>query len=345
MDRRTSEDNPDRRCRDEERPTPTIDDSESKMNDVDDGSNSSRESGELSSEDSMDLDTPHCEDKVTRDLDEASGSSTLSDDIPVSHPEPQWWHSAEPSPSYLEDPYSSASSSWAAPPYTRFPRATGQQICQYWLEGNCPRSAEECDFEHEGEVVKIFEKCKFYLSKGCKKGKACPFLHEVIPCTKFHLLGECDSEKPCGFSHEAITDQTWEMFEEEVIFWRNRVESQIEEEEEEEVEGLKKSDSLMEQKDLLERINRAIKKRGVKDPDEDVESELFKDDSKEVEVPCGRLSKRRFVQGTFGNFQYAQKNAARFEAYDEMERRARKLYDEISIDNYDSLSARVRCLD
>ena len=104
------------------------------------------------------------------------------------------------------------------PAYVPFSRRQSEpQICQYWLEGNCPKSASECPFDHEGQVENIFEKCKFYLSKGCKKGKACPFLHELFPCKKFHLMGSCD-DSPCGFSHDPLTEQTRPLFQ-EVTLW------------------------------------------------------------------------------------------------------------------------------
>ena len=87
------------------------------------------------------------------------------------------------------------------------------QICKYWLEGNCPNSADECQFDHEGVVERSFEKCKYYMTKGCKKGKACPFLHEQFPCWKHHLMGKC-KDSPCKLSHKELTDQTRPLFEE-----------------------------------------------------------------------------------------------------------------------------------
>ena len=54
---------------------------------------------------------------------------------------------------------------------------------------------------------------------------------------------------------------------------------------------------------------------------------------------------RLALQGTLIKALYARDNLARFEAYDEMESRAKKLYDEISIEGYKSLSNLVRCLD
>ena len=144
----------------------------------------------------------------------------------------------------------------------------------------------------------------------------------------------------------------------EVIFWRNSVENKIEDLEEKVEEETrdgrveKNENKILELKELLSRVEAASKARGLKDPDEDKEVQASsKESSQEVDfasfnAPCGRDSKRRYaMNGTFSNFQYAQKNAARFEAYDEMESRARKLYDEISLDNYESLSKHVRCLD
>jgi len=256
----------------------------------------------------------------------------------------------QPPPSHSDDMQASQPTFWE--------RERG--ICQHWLEGNCPRSAEECRFEHEGEVVKIFEKCKFYLSKGCRKGKACAYLHEAIPCPKFHLFDECDAESPCGLSHEKLTDETRTMFEEEAIFWRNKVENQIwvvEEERNDDVEAgermTKDGVTLLEKKKLLSRINEAIKSKGVSDPDEELESEKssrlphFEEvDFASFKAPLGHVSRRSYaIHGTFSNFRYAQKNAARFEAYDEMEKRISKLYNEITIENYDTLSEHVRSLD
>ena len=62
--------------------------------------------------------------------------------------------------------------------------------------------------------------------------------------------------------------------------------------------------------------------------------------------PYGELSKRRYINnGTYVNFRYAQNNMAKFEAYEEMEKRIMILYNEISIDKYESLSKQLRNVD
>ena len=147
----------------------------------------------------------------------------------------------------------------------------------------------------------------------------------------------------------------------EVIFWRNNIESEIEDKEEGlEIEGEvsreNRESAILEQKELLSRVNEAMKARGVEDPDEEEEdaeeAEEARINSQEVDFTflnapgLTRQAKNRFaMQGTLTNALYARDNLARFEAYDEMERRARKLYDEISIEGYESLSDLVRCLD
>ena len=52
------------------------------------------------------------------------------------------------------------------------------------------------------------------------------------------------------------------------------------------------------------------------------------------------------IQGTSSNIRdYLQNNVDKFEAYDEMERRILTLYNEISIDKYNSISKQLRILD
>ena len=57
------------------------------------------------------------------------------------------------------------------------------------------------------------------------------------------------------------------------------------------------------------------------------------------------LTVDRYVTGTFVNFHYARANMAKFQAYEEMERRIQKFYEEISVEKYDELSALLRIRD
>ena len=62
--------------------------------------------------------------------------------------------------------------------------------------------------------------------------------------------------------------------------------------------------------------------------------------------PYGERSNHRYAEhGTYVNFRYAQNNMAKFEAYEEMEKRIMMLYNEISIEKYESLSKQLRAVD
>ena len=49
--------------------------------------------------------------------------------------------------------------------------------------------------------------------------------------------------------------------------------------------------------------------------------------------------------GSSRNVRYVQNNIGKFEAYEEMERRVMRLYNEISIEGYKSISELLRVLD
>ena len=111
----------------------------------------------------------------------------------------------------------------AYPSPFRTTKSTASGVCKFWLDGCCPKSAEDCFFEHFGVVEKEWKKCKFYAFKdSCAKGKACSFMHETYPCRAFHLFGVSACPTPCKFSHEPLDDITRPLFE-EVGMKRNSV--------------------------------------------------------------------------------------------------------------------------
>ena len=89
--------------------------------------------------------------------------------------------------------------------------------CKFWLDGYCPRSAEECEFAHAGTVVKVPKLCKFYMDSRCVKAKACAFLHETYPCADF-VVGRCQLGSDCKLSHAPLDDESTAMVKEVGVF-------------------------------------------------------------------------------------------------------------------------------
>jgi len=253
-------------------------------------------------------------------------------------PTVEYSRSHAPSPSHV--PSSRLGTDYgadAAPPYVPFSRVQSERgICQYWLGGCCPKSASECRFDHEGEVVKLFEKCKYYLSKECKKGRACPYLHEEFPCKKIHLLGSCH-DSPCKFSHVTLTEQTRPLFEEEAIWWREETECAIEEEEEKLNE--KAASNL---RSLLSRIEEGMKKLELQVPEPPTPKPEEEINYNNFAAPNGKSSSLRYaLNGTANLLSYAKDNTAKWEAYekacnalaecerDEMERKYREIQERL----------------
>jgi len=211
-------------------------------------------------------------------------------------------------PSAFEPTYAA----FTEPVYPPYPQRIEPEICQYWLEGNCPKSAKECRFYHEGEVTKVFQNCKFYMSKGCSKGKACPYMHELFPCRKFHLILECE-ESPCKFSHEPLTELTRPLFEEEVIWWRDEVEIAI---------SLKKEEGPPELVKLLTDIDRNMQRLNLQMPPRPPPLPEEEVNYSGYQGPNGKTSAMRYaMNGTRNLLRYANDNTAKWEAY---ERKYRK---------------------
>jgi len=233
-------------------------------------------------------------------------------------------------------------------PYTA---SMGRGVCQFWLSGSCPKSEEECAFAHSGTVEKRPEKCRFYAHSTCAKGLACIFMHETHPCAEF-VIDQCD-KSDCKFSHAPLTDDhSRSLAKEELLTIASDMKDSILEAESD-VEKERLLDGL-----LRLRTTAASKgidlERGVGEEEENlftICNSLNGVTDEEVDFtsyngPKGDLSKHRYAEnGTYVNFRYAQNNMAKFEAYEEMEKRIMTLYNEISIDKYESLSKQLRAVD
>jgi len=243
-------------------------------------------------------------------------------------------------------------------------KSASKEICKFWLEGDCLRPEGECAFAHSGQVVKLPEVCKFYRdnSKGktCVKGKACRFLHETFPCVDF-LLGRCEFQTNCKFSHDPFDE-----------WMRKGVRKDFEEMESSLMVEIVQSTDAQEVGRLLaewKHLRTVISREGLradKAPNEDDDDDDLDDDAllklarkckseatdgEVLEISSNEclatkaLSVDRYVTGTFVNFHYARANMAKFQAYEEMERRIQKFYEEISVEKYDELSALLRIRD
>jgi len=178
-------------------------------------------------------------------------------------------------------------------------------------------------------------------------------MHETYPCVNF-ALGNCDAGDECKLSHAALDEETRAMIKEDLLAKKSRMMDEIHDESDED-----------ERKRLIVELRlfqtAATTKVGIVDLGVDIDDDesLLKiihrkdNDSKGQEVdyasysgPNGGHSQRRYaLHSTSGNFRYAQNNLAKFEAYDEMERRILTLYNEISIDRYEAISEHLRILD
>jgi len=224
-------------------------------------------------------------------------------------------------------------------------------VCQFWLSGSCPKSEEECRFAHSGSVEKRAEKCRFYANGACAKGLACLFMHETHPCAEF-VIDQCD-KSDCKFSHAPLEDDhSRSLVKEELLtIVSDTKDSILEAESEEEKQGL--LDGLLRLRSTA--ASKGIDlERGDGEEDEDLLTichNAYGVADEEVDFtsfngPYGDLSKHRYAEhGTYVNFRYAQNNMAKFEAYEEMEKRIMTLYNEISIDKYESLSKQLRIVD
>jgi len=224
-------------------------------------------------------------------------------------------------------------------------------VCKFWLTGSCKKSAEDCLYSHFGEVEKLREKCKFYTN-GCAFGSACRYMHETYPCAKF-FIERCD-ESDCKFSHASLDDRSRSLVKQDLLAIISDTKVNISE-----AETSQEKQRLL---DSLIHLRSIAASKGISlepaeeddDEDEDLLSVCQNDHGiagEEVDFtpfngPYGELSKRRYINnGTYVNFRYAQNNMAKFEAYEEMEKRIMILYNEISIDKYESLSKQLRNVD
>uniref|UniRef100_A0A2K5CHR4 Zinc finger CCCH-type containing 8 n=1 Tax=Aotus nancymaae TaxID=37293 RepID=A0A2K5CHR4_AOTNA len=91
----------------------------------------------------------------------------------------------------------------------------GKQICKYFLERKCIKG-DQCKFDHDAEIEKKKEMCKFYVQGYCTRVGLKLFssltlvLHEY-PCKFYHTGTKCYQGDYCKFSHAPLTPETQEL--------------------------------------------------------------------------------------------------------------------------------------
>nr|KAF6430543.1 zinc finger CCCH-type containing 8 [Molossus molossus] len=70
---------------------------------------------------------------------------------------------------------------------------------------------DECKFDHDAEIEKKKEMCKFYVQGYCTRGENCLFLHNEYPCKFYHTGTKCYQGEYCKFSHAPLTAETQEL--------------------------------------------------------------------------------------------------------------------------------------
>ncbi|XP_019300717.1 zinc finger CCCH domain-containing protein 8 isoform X4 [Panthera pardus] len=70
---------------------------------------------------------------------------------------------------------------------------------------------DQCKFDHDAEIEKKKEMCKFYVQGYCTRGENCLYLHNEYPCKFYHTGTKCYQGDYCKFSHAPLTPETQEL--------------------------------------------------------------------------------------------------------------------------------------
>lgn len=81
-------------------------------------------------------------------------------------------------------------------------------ICMHFMQGKCPKDADECPYSHDAQPRRKLELCKFYNMNCCAKREKCLYMHKDFPCKYFHTGRRCNSGDKCRYSHGPLTDTT-----------------------------------------------------------------------------------------------------------------------------------------
>lgn len=74
-------------------------------------------------------------------------------------------------------------------------------VCLAFLQGQCSKGPNECQFSHEAMPQMKLEVCKFYVMDRCMKGESCTYMHEEFPCKFYHSGLQCQNGENCKFAH------------------------------------------------------------------------------------------------------------------------------------------------
>ncbi|XP_052127034.1 zinc finger CCCH domain-containing protein 4 isoform X3 [Frankliniella occidentalis] len=87
-------------------------------------------------------------------------------------------------------------------------RDRSQDVCTYFMQGKCPKDADECLYSHDALPKRKMELCKFYNMNCCAKREKCLYMHKDFPCKYFHTGRKCNSGDKCRYSHDPLSDGT-----------------------------------------------------------------------------------------------------------------------------------------
>ncbi|XP_008698346.1 zinc finger CCCH domain-containing protein 8 isoform X3 [Ursus maritimus] len=73
------------------------------------------------------------------------------------------------------------------------------------------KQGDQCKFDHDAEIEKKKEMCKFYVQGYCTRGENCLYLHNEYPCKFYHTGTKCYQGEYCKFSHSPLTPETQEL--------------------------------------------------------------------------------------------------------------------------------------
>lgn len=94
-------------------------------------------------------------------------------------------------------------------------------FCVHHLTGKCNKTT--CKRIHQMREPRLFGVCRFFLTKSCKKGELCEFMHSEFPCRYYYLDLEhpkSSNEDECLFNHGGpLNKEMNRYFKKHIEFW------------------------------------------------------------------------------------------------------------------------------
>ncbi|XP_063603915.1 zinc finger CCCH domain-containing protein 4-like [Penaeus indicus] len=88
---------------------------------------------------------------------------------------------------------------------SRSPSFKNEAICMYYMQGSCKRG-KACPYSHDIQPQRKMELCKFYMMDCCAKKEKCLYMHKDFPCKYYHTGLRCKLAAKCKFSHGQLSD-------------------------------------------------------------------------------------------------------------------------------------------